>query len=256
MDSVFLSSVSGTPPAAPAVPLVGFPRAGNAMTGEKATRPGPYWYHMMTQEVRNVLLAAGLTPDAGDLTQLLQAMRLLFAAPGTGFYVYGTSAPAGALKANGSPVPVSTYGRLAEVIYCGDANNPTADWGYRCNDPLNPTTTRSLTGAYIVLPDGRGDFIRGFDDGRGVDAGRLLWKWQKGSLLMGNEAYDAQVMGFASVAADRVGIGWDELSSTAGYSGAVSHASTGVSQQAVLYNVDHYGVARPRNNAALACIHY
>lgn len=77
MDSVYGSNVSGTAPAAPAVPLVGFPRAGNSLTGEKATRPGPYWFHMVTQELRNVITAAGLTPDAADLTQLLQAIQAL-----------------------------------------------------------------------------------------------------------------------------------------------------------------------------------
>lgn len=78
MDSVYGSNVSGTAPAAPAVPLVGFPRAGNSLTGEKATRPGPYWYHMITQELRNVVVAAGLTPDASDLDQVLQALRAMF----------------------------------------------------------------------------------------------------------------------------------------------------------------------------------
>lgn len=88
MDSVFLSSVSGTPPAAPAVPLVGFPRAGNAMTGEKATRPGPYWYHMITQELRNLVVAAGLTPDAGSLNQVLLALQAMFAANGRPGHAY------------------------------------------------------------------------------------------------------------------------------------------------------------------------
>lgn len=88
MDSVFLSSVSGTPPAAPAVPLVGFPRAGNAMTGEKATRPGPYWYHMITQELRNIVVAAGLTPNAGSLNQVLLALQAMFAANGRPGHTY------------------------------------------------------------------------------------------------------------------------------------------------------------------------
>jgi len=78
MDSVFLSSVSGTPPAAPALPLVGFPRAGNAVTGEKATRPGPYWFHMMTQELRHIVVAGGLTPNASTLNQVELALKAMF----------------------------------------------------------------------------------------------------------------------------------------------------------------------------------
>ncbi len=33
------------------------------------------------------------------------------------------------------------------------------------------------------LPDLRGEFIRGWDDGRGVDAGRALLNWQPHTIL-------------------------------------------------------------------------
>lgn len=86
--------------------------------------------------------------------------------------------PTGRLAANGAAVAVATYGRLATAIYCGDAANPTASWGYKCTNPASPATTRSTTGAYIVLPDVRGEFLRGWDNGRGVDSGRSLWAYQ------------------------------------------------------------------------------
>ncbi|WP_249531619.1 phage tail-collar fiber domain-containing protein, partial [Escherichia coli] len=35
-----------------------------------------------------------------------------------------------------------------------------------------------------ILPDLRGEFIRGWDDGRGVDSSRTLLSWQKGSYLV------------------------------------------------------------------------
>lgn len=33
------------------------------------------------------------------------------------------------------------------------------------------------------MPDLRGKFIRGWDDGRGIDSGRALLSWQKGTLV-------------------------------------------------------------------------
>lgn len=85
-----------------------------------------------------------------------------------------TSAPTGWLKANGAAVSLGTYPALI-AIYCGDADNPTALHGYRCTNPASPSSTRSTTGGYIIVPDFRGEFIRGLDDGRGIDSGRSAW---------------------------------------------------------------------------------
>jgi hypothetical protein len=78
MDRVYQSSVSGTPPAAPSVPLLGYPRAGDPISGTKATRPGPWWFHMITEELRNIVVAAGVSPDGTDTDQVLQALRAIF----------------------------------------------------------------------------------------------------------------------------------------------------------------------------------
>ncbi|WZB76919.1 phage tail protein [Achromobacter insuavis] len=89
-------------------------------------------------------------------------------------YFASVATPAGHLKANGAAVSVATYAALAAGIYCGDALNPSAPFGYRCTDPANPATTRNATGAYIVLPDLRGEFPRGWDDARGSTLGAHL----------------------------------------------------------------------------------
>lgn len=88
-----------------------------------------------------------------------------------------TSAPTGWLKANGAAVDLSVYPTLI-AIYCGNTDNPTALHGYRCTNPASPSSTRSTSGGYIVLPDFRGEFIRGLDDGRGVDTSRSAWQAQ------------------------------------------------------------------------------
>lgn len=90
--------------------------------------------------------------------------------------------PTGYLKANGAAVSRAAYASLDAAIYCGDSLNASAGFGYRCTNPSNPSGSRSTTGAYIVLPDLRGEFIRGWDDGRGVDSGRVFATFQ-GDLL-------------------------------------------------------------------------
>ncbi|HCS4730951.1 TPA: tail fiber protein [Escherichia coli] len=61
--------------------------------------------------------------------------------------------PTGWLKCNGAPFAAENYPKLA-LVY--------------------PT---------LVLPDLRGEFLRGWDDGRGVDSGRTLLSTQAGSVI-------------------------------------------------------------------------
>lgn len=90
----------------------------------------------------------------------------------------GETSPDGWLKANGSVPAIADVPRIADRIYCGNAQNATAQWGYRCANPLSPTSTRDVAGAYIVLPDARGRTVRGLSDGSAIDVGRLLWTYQ------------------------------------------------------------------------------
>ncbi|WP_336622196.1 phage tail protein, partial [Escherichia coli] len=45
----------------------------------------------------------------------------------------------------------------------------------------------------LRLPDLRGEFIRGWDDGRKVDTGRKLLSWQKGTLVGGHDDNDSSL---------------------------------------------------------------
>ncbi|SLM63443.1 Phage tail fiber protein [Dickeya aquatica] len=59
--------------------------------------------------------------------------------------------------------------------------NPAAGW-LKCNgQAFDKTLYPKLARAYPagVLPDLRGEFIRGWDDGRGVDAGRVYYPHKK-----------------------------------------------------------------------------
>lgn len=75
MDRAFLSGASESQPSAPASPSIGYPTAGNPGSGTPATTPGPYWYHMIMEELMAIISSAGITPNQGDLNQLLTALR-------------------------------------------------------------------------------------------------------------------------------------------------------------------------------------
>lgn len=149
------------------------------------------------------------------------------------------NAPSGWLKANGAAVSLTTYPGLL-AIYVGDADNPTATSAYRCTNPATPTSTRSTTGGYIVLPDYRGEFMRGWDDARGIDSGRVIWSAQ-------SQMFETHT---------------HELTA---YAAAGSFAQTGAS--IALSNVGNTAISapksgtfgaetRPRNLAALVCVKY
>ena len=75
----YQSGASATPPSAPVSPSTGYPTEGDALTATPATIPGPYWFYQLGEELRNVLVQAGITPDHADLTQLADAVQALAA---------------------------------------------------------------------------------------------------------------------------------------------------------------------------------
>lgn len=77
MDRVYESGAAAAPPGQPASPSTGYPTAGNPQTAVPATKPGPWWYHMVTEELRAVIAAAGITPNHTDVSQLSTAIRRL-----------------------------------------------------------------------------------------------------------------------------------------------------------------------------------
>jgi microcystin-dependent protein len=90
--------------------------------------------------------------------------------PGSVIYFAATTPPSGYLKADGSAVSRSAYSRLFSAI--------GTTWGVG-----NGSTT-------FNLPDLRGEFIRGFDDGRGLDSGRVFSAVQTSALLNHTHTYN------------------------------------------------------------------
>ncbi|MEB0045747.1 MULTISPECIES: phage tail protein [unclassified Pseudomonas] len=107
------------------------------------------------------------------------------------------------------------------------------------------------------LPESRGEFLRGWDHGRGVDVGRTIGSRQKGSIA----SYDADGNGFTAV----VGVGGPSGSKGDFFgldllskSGDVYPAQVGYSSSGALLALTpddvYLGVSRPRNLAVMWCI--
>ena len=70
MDRTWALNSVSTPPTLPASLEIGYPTD----SGSVGTTPGAWWYYMVTEEIRNAILAAGITPAAGSVTQLSSAI--------------------------------------------------------------------------------------------------------------------------------------------------------------------------------------
>ena len=98
-----------------------------------------------------------------DGKRLLDASDLLGMVPsGAVLYFSGRTAPAGWLKANGAAVSRTAYAALFAAI----------GTTYGAGDGRST----------FNLPDLRGEFLRGWDDGRGVDTGRVFGSAQAHAL--------------------------------------------------------------------------
>lgn len=160
------------------------------------------------------------------------------------YFASGT-VPTGWLKANGAAVSRAAYSTLFAAI----------GTTFGVGDGFNT----------FNLPDLRGEFIRGLDDGRGVDAGRLIGTAQGGQNAAHSHVGTTDTSGshshnyldgrpvntpFLGLPNGNVFPGvWERIDTeSTDYAGAHSHSfTTGSSGGAE---------ARPRNVALLACIKY
>ena len=152
-----------------------------------------------------------------------------------------TTAPTGWLKANGAAISRTTYATLFGII------GTTFGVG-------DGSTT-------FNLPDLRGEWLRGLDDGRGVDSARALGSAQGdqnkshthtgSSDSTGAHAHTLKVISGTGSIATHAGTAWDKTTSTAGLvdsAGAHSHTIT--------IGSDGGTEVRVRNVALSACIKF
>jgi len=143
--------------------------------------------------------------------------------------------PAGYLELDGSVQSIATYPDLAAY--------------------LGTTYNKGDEGAgNFRLPESRGEFLRGWDHGRGVDAGRAMGSWQKGSLQSFDPSNDSlAVSGLWHNTASNAGIAQAhglDVHSTSDYSVSNAVFTTGAGP----VSAGALGVTRPRNLAVMWCI--
>lgn len=152
------------------------------------------------------------------------------------------SAPEGWLKANGAAISRSTYQKLFNTI--------GTTWGAG-----DGSTT-------FNLPDLRGEFLRGWDDGRGVDSGRVFGSSQSSQNLSHNHTgtvdsggtHNHQIWGNNSDIAGRHRLGTTNSTATLWDGNYTQDA--GAHNHTFTSNLSGGTEARPRNVALLACIKY
>lgn len=133
-------------------------------------------------------------------------------------YFPRTTAPAGWLKANGAAISRTSYAALFAVI----------GTMFGTGDGFNT----------FNLPDLRGEFLRGWDDGRGVDPSRSIGTFQSGAIQSHSHDFTLNLQGEGG----------------SGYPAGGASGPDGVftSSTAVTGGTE----TRPRNRALLACIKF
>lgn len=177
--------------------------------------------------------------EAGELGVDTTNGKLYFSADGSAviavdltptgavIWVAQNSAPSGYLKANGAAISRTTYSDLYAAI---------------------GTTFGSGDGSTTFdLPDLRGEFIRGWDDSRGIDSGRSFGSWQDHEIDSHNHLSGSN--------GDETSVNWNPY----GYDGTVrwdGPSSGGAVGDAHYSSSTGGSETRPRNVALLACIKY
>lgn len=163
----WMSGGHGSAPSAPVSPSAGYPTDGNPGV-TPPTNPGAYWFHQVGEELRTVIAAGGVTPDASTLTQLLAALNVLFQITGASPASSATNSiefPNGTILKWGT-VAVPSGGNTGTQAFTFAAAFPNAVhrmWG--CPDkaasggwnPVHvhfPAALRSASGATMVADTG------------------------------------------------------------------------------------------------------
>ena len=188
--------------------------------------------------VTTAKIADGAVTQVKLDSALLAALQTTFSNPiGTviwyaGVGGAGTPPPTGYLKANGDTIPNGT----------GTVQGVTADF----------SALYALVGA--TLPDLRGEFIRGWDDGKGVDANRSFKSTQSDQWKNHQHVFGGDDMIANSSIGNFQSIG---SSGNFAYDATSTASGNGRSMYTKDSPIDSGGTeTRPRNVALLACIKY
>lgn len=170
----------------------GFTR-GNPQTGTPATDLDDDYFDMLQEELCSVVEASGASLEKGRHDQLLTALRAL---------LLSRKNPFGDIKSDGTVKTALENLGLGEgsalpvgVPVSWPSATPPTGW-LKCNGAaFSAEEYPELAKAYPTnkLPDLRGEFIRGWDDGRSVDTGRSVMSAQ--SARVGYIKFDMGIYG-------------------------------------------------------------
>lgn len=160
---------------------------------------------------------------------------------GTTIYVPSTTAPPGFIKKNGALLSRATYAALWEFAQTS-GNIAATDGVWNGNvgqfSPGDGSTT-------FRIPDGRGEFTRGWDDWRGVDSGRALGSTQADDFKSHNHGLN--MWGLTT---------FDNTGGPSAVGADTGGSSTGVANGSNTITLAGGAETRPRNIAELVCIKY
>ncbi|MCY6868862.1 tail fiber protein [Escherichia coli] len=170
----------------------GFTR-GNPQTGTPATDLDDDYFDMLQEELCSVVEASGASLEKARHDQLLTALRAL---------LLSRKNPFGDIKSDGTVETALENLGLGEgsalpvgVPVPWPSVTPPTGW-LKCNGAaFSAEEYPELAKVYPTnkLPDLRGEFIRGWDDGRGIDSGRTLLSAQDGSIEAHGHDYNGAI---------------------------------------------------------------
>lgn len=179
-------------------------------------------------------LSASYAPTIGDTVPV-----------GTIMAFGSSSAPNNWLECNGDAKSTASYVELYNAI---TNEHPSSSYGYLCDNFGN----RNSSGGFFKIPDFRGEFLRGWDNNRGIDLNRIFSSAQTASVKINPS--DATIRTTEWVRTD-------DAAAPAGTTAAsVLLANRNIATGDLLLNGFYFSgtgtETRPRNISAMYCIKY
>ncbi|MEP9345974.1 integrase [Enterobacter roggenkampii] len=163
---------------------------GSVAGGIAATRLRAAAFNAMQEELAHIVESAGLALDINDMTQVLKAIQKLTLSrinPFADIKSDGAAAISTALANLGLGAGAPAIGIPFFWPLSAMPNTVMPEWSNMVFLKFNGSTFSAATYPKLALvfpaltlPEARGEFIRIWDDGRGVDSGRALGSAQSG----------------------------------------------------------------------------
>jgi hypothetical protein len=141
MDRYYQANTVADSPAVPANNAGGYPANGNPAVGIDGTVPGAWWYHAVTEELRNTIIALGGTPDYTQVNQLAAVLANAFAQT-----VQNIMAQLAKVATSGQYGDLSGLPELAVVALSGSYKDLSGRPAIPPEYALPPATTSTLGG--------------------------------------------------------------------------------------------------------------